>query len=117
MREDRSDIVLNQSVHPGEFDSDKAMDVELEPGQMSMRDVYLIHGSNSDLSPMRRAGVAIRYMPAISLFDREIMKRSEQSGYTIDFGRRPLWLLRGQGRTGRNDFAIGHSDELSQNAS
>jgi hypothetical protein len=25
-----------------------------------------------------------------------------------DYGRRPLFLLRGRDRTGRNDFEIGH---------
>ena len=71
---------------------------------MSMHDVYLIHGSNPNPSPRRRAGVAIRYMPATSLFDRGLKERSAISGYTVDFGNRPIWLLRGQDRTGRNDF-------------
>ncbi len=108
LREERSDIVLNQSVKPGLFDPNTAYDVELEPGQMSLHDVYLIHGSNANRSPKRRAGVAIRYMPATSLLDRELMKPSAQSGYTVDFATRPIWLLRGSDRTGRNDFNVGH---------
>jgi hypothetical protein len=36
------------------------------------------------------------------------MATSAQSGYTVDFATRPIWLLRGSDRTGRNDFAIGH---------
>jgi hypothetical protein len=108
MQEDRTDLVLTQSVRPEQFDATTAWDIELEPGQMSMHDVYLIHGSNPNPSPRRRAGVAIRYMPATSLFDRGLRERSAISGYTVDFGNRPLWLLRGQDRTGRNDFRIGH---------
>jgi ectoine hydroxylase-related dioxygenase (phytanoyl-CoA dioxygenase family) len=108
VREERLDVVLNQSVKPGLFDPNTAFDVELEPGQMSLHDVYLIHGSNANRSPKRRAGVALRYMPATSLFDRELMKPSAQSGYTVDFATRPLWLLRGSDRAGRNDFTIGH---------
>jgi hypothetical protein len=95
-------------VKPAEFDPGAAIDIELEPGEMSMHDVYLIHGSNPNRSPRRRAGVAIRYMPATSLFDRGLMTRSAASGYTVDFTARPLWLLRGVDRTGRNDFQIGH---------
>jgi len=90
---------------PEQFDPTTAWDIELEPGQMSMHDVYLIHGSNPNPSPRRRAGVAIRYMPATSHFDRGLMDRSAISGYTIDFANRPIWLLRGQDRTGRNDSA------------
>jgi hypothetical protein len=26
----------------------------------------------------------------------------------VAFARRPLWLLRGQDRTGRNDLRVGH---------
>jgi len=26
----------------------------------------------------------------------------------VAFASRPLWLLRGQDRTGRNDFKVGH---------
>ena len=113
LREDRDDVVLNQAVKPGEFDPSAALDVELEPGQMSMHDVYLIHGSNPNRSPKRRAGVAIRYMPATSLFDRGLMARSAASGYTVDFTSRPIWLLRGVDRTGRNDFRVGHRPELA----
>lgn len=108
LTEDRDDVVLTQKVRDDLFDIRQAVDVELEPGQMSMHDVYMIHGSNPNRSPHRRAGIAIRYMPGTSLFDRTLMSRSDRSGYTVDFSTRPLWLLQGIDRTGRNDFAIGH---------
>jgi hypothetical protein len=108
LREDREDVVLNQKTVDSAFDASTAADIELEPGQMSMHDVYMIHGAAANRSPKRRAGVAIRYMPSTSLFDRDLMKPGAQSGYTVDFSTRPLWLLRGVDRTGRNDFAVGH---------
>jgi hypothetical protein len=75
---------------------------------MSMHDVYLIHGSNPNRSPHRRAGVAIRYMPATSHFDRGLIATTANSGYTVDFAGRPIWLMRGIDRSGLNDFTIGH---------
>ena len=39
-----------------------AEDIELQAGQFSMHDVNLIHGSNANTSPRRRAGVAFRYV-------------------------------------------------------
>jgi ectoine hydroxylase-related dioxygenase (phytanoyl-CoA dioxygenase family) len=108
MREDRTDVVLTQRVQDGLFDPATAVDIELQPGELSMHDVYLIHGSNPNRSPKRRAGVAIRYMPASSHFDRGLMERSGQAGYTVDFSTRPIWLLRGTDRSGRNDFTTGH---------
>jgi hypothetical protein len=99
---------LTQRLGEDAFDEDDAVDVELEPGQMSLHDVYMIHGSNRNTSARRRAGLAIRYMPASSLFDREMFKRSDSSGFTVDFSTRPLWLMRGQDQAG-NDFKVGHA--------
>lgn len=109
LTENRTDVVLTQRAAEGTFDERTAVDIELEPGQMSLHDVYMIHGSAPNRSPKRRAGVAIRYMPATSHFDRNLIATTDKSGYTVDFARRPLWLLRGQDRTGWNDFTIGHS--------
>jgi len=108
LREDRDDVVLNQRTDDTRFDGSLAVDIELQPGQMSMHDVYLIHGSNPNRSTQRRAGVAIRYMPGSSVFDRAMIAPGAASGYQVDFTNRPLWLLRGADRTGRNDFTIGH---------
>ena len=73
---------------------------------MSLHDVYMIHGSAPNRSPRRRAGVAVRYMPGTSEFLRP--KPSAENGYLVDFSTRPLWLLKGRDRTGKNDFAVGH---------
>jgi ectoine hydroxylase-related dioxygenase (phytanoyl-CoA dioxygenase family) len=102
LREDRSDVVLTQRIHDPAFDEASAVDVELEPGQMSLHDVYMIHGATVNRSSRRRAGVAIRYMPGTSVFERDLMPASSASGYLVDFSTRPLWLVRGRDRTGRN---------------
>ncbi len=107
-KEDRTDIVLNQRVADGQFDPDEAVDVELQAGQLSLHDAYLVHGSNPNRSTRRRAGIAIRYMPGSSHFKRDLLTPSVDVSYTIDFSGRPLWLLRGQDRTGQNDFSVGH---------
>ena len=93
----RNGLVLRDMVRADHITSEP-VDVELEPGQMSLHDIYLIHGSNANRSDKRRAGVAIRYMPATSLFDRSLIERSDNSGFTVDFSTRPLWLLRGRDR-------------------
>jgi hypothetical protein len=108
LKEDRDDVVLNQRVSDDLFDESLAVDVQLEAGQMSLHDVYLIHGSNPNRSMRRRAGLAIRYMPGSSLFERPVMDLDESVGYAVDFASRPLWLLRGEDVHGQNDFEIGH---------
>jgi Phytanoyl-CoA dioxygenase (PhyH) len=108
LHEDRTDVVLNQRMADGTFDETKAIDLVLEPGQMSLHDVYMIHGAAANRSPRRRAGVALRYMPATSLFDRTLKPVDGKSGIPVQFATRPLWLLRGTDQTGRNDFNVGH---------
>jgi ectoine hydroxylase-related dioxygenase (phytanoyl-CoA dioxygenase family) len=92
----------------GSFDEALAADLELQPGQMSMHDVFMIHGAAANTSGQRRTGVALRYMPATSLFDRTLRPVDGQTGVPVSFATRPLWLLRGRDRTGRNDFVTGH---------
>jgi ectoine hydroxylase-related dioxygenase (phytanoyl-CoA dioxygenase family) len=106
--EDRNDLTLNQRMAAGSFDEADAADIELQPGQMSLHDVYMIHGADANRSTQRRTGVALRYMPGSSLFDRSLKPSDGQTGVPVSFATRPLWLLRGQDRTGRNDFSVGH---------
>ncbi len=107
LHEDRSDLTLNQRLAAGSFDEAQAVDIELQPGQMSLHDVYMIHGAAANASPQRRTGVALRYMPATSLFDRRLKPVDGKTGVPVNFAHRPLWLVRGQDRAG-NDFVTGH---------
>ena len=107
LHEDRTDLTLNQRLAAGAFDEAQAVDIELQPGQMSLHDVYMIHGAAANTSAQRRTGVALRYMPASSLFDRQLRPLDGQTGVAVNFAQRPLWLLRGVDRAG-NDFGTGH---------
>src|SRR3954464_132682 len=108
LHEDRTDLTLNQRLAAGSFDEHDAVDIELEPGQMSLHDVYMIHGAQPNRSDKRRTGVALRYMPATSVFERNLRPAHGRTGVPVDFAKRPLWLLRGVDRSGRNDFIVGH---------
>ena len=108
LHEDRTDLVLNQRMVDGTFDEAEAVSLELDPGQMSMHDVYMIHGAAANRSPRRRTGVALRYMPASSLFDRALKPMDGKTGVPVSFATRPLWLLRGRDSHGGNDFKTGH---------
>jgi ectoine hydroxylase-related dioxygenase (phytanoyl-CoA dioxygenase family) len=109
LHEDRSDLTLNQRMADGSFDEASAVDLELQPGQMSLHDVYMIHGAKANTSGKRRTGVALRYMPATSVFERDLRPVDGQSGVPVNFAQRPLWLLKGTDRSGRNDFTVGHT--------
>lgn len=104
---------LNQKLEDGEFDETEARDVILEPGQISLHDVYLIHGSMPNRSPRRRAGYVLRFMPTTSHFDRAFGAELTRRSGAVDFVNRPLWLMRGVDRCGFNDFSVGHSPALA----
>ena len=108
LHEDRTDLTLNQRMADGTFDAADAVNIELQPGQMSLHDVYMIHGAAANTSAKRRTGVALRYMPATSVFERNLRPAHGQTGVAVDFAQRPLWLLKGVDRSGRNDFQVGH---------
>lgn len=108
LHEDRTDLVLNQRLADGTYDESRAVDLELQLGQMSLHDVYMIHGAEANRSSQRRTGVALRFMPATSLFDRNLEPVDGKSGLPVSFATRPLWLVRGMDRTSQNDFSIGH---------
>ena len=108
LHEDRTDLTLNQRMADGTFDMGGAVDLELQPGEMSLHDVFMIHGAAANTSAQRRTGVALRYMPATSVFERDLRPVDGQTGIAVNFAQRPLWLLRGVDRSGRNDFEVGH---------
>jgi ectoine hydroxylase-related dioxygenase (phytanoyl-CoA dioxygenase family) len=102
----RDNLVLNLELDQDQFDEADAVNVELEPGQISLHDVRLIHGSLANTSGQRRAALIMRYMPATSHYDRTLGRRRDNSPFNIV--DQPLWLMRGVDRTGRNDFRHGH---------
>jgi ectoine hydroxylase-related dioxygenase (phytanoyl-CoA dioxygenase family) len=108
LHEDRADLTLQQRLAAGSFDEAAAVDIELQPGQMSLHDVYMIHGANANHSTQRRTGVALRYMPATSVFDRSLKPVDGKTGVPVNFAHRPLWLVRGVDRSGMNDLVVGH---------
>jgi ectoine hydroxylase-related dioxygenase (phytanoyl-CoA dioxygenase family) len=108
LHEDRSDLTLNQRLAADAFDESSAVDLELQSGQMSLHDVYMVHGAKANRSNRRRTGVALRYMPTTSVFERSLRPAEGKTGLAVDFANRPLWLVRGIDRSGRNDLVVGH---------
>ena len=109
-----SNVALRQQI--ADIDESLARDDVLQAGQISIHDVYLIHGSSENRSARRRSDYAIRYMPATSRYVREpsfpANAYAAEKSQLMNYTRRPLWLLRGTDRAG-NDFAIGHGQRAA----
>lgn len=106
--DERPGLAINQVLREDQFDEATACDVPLTAGQLSIHDVYLIHGSRSNRSARRRAGFAIRYMPGTSLYDRSLAYQGGAAAIRQNMAVRPIYLVRGADRHGGNDFMVGH---------
>ena len=98
----------DQTVSSAEMPDDDPVDVVLEPGMVSIHDVFTIHGSAPNHSGARRAGLVYRYMPASSHYDRNL---GAKLGGTYPKGTHmspersavsELHLIRGADVSGRN---------------
>ena len=91
------DLVLSLELMQSEFDESTAVDIVLESGQISLHDVFLMHGSEPNTSGKPRRGMTLRFFPTTSVYERD-----------IEGGDKPrsLFLMRGVDRSGRNDFVV-----------
>jgi len=62
--------ILNQ-VDPAVLDESKAIDIELEPGDISVHHPLLLHGSKPNTSTRWRRGGSIQYIPATTRITRD----------------------------------------------
>lgn len=88
----RNDVenVLGSAIDSSLVDESSAVDIVLPAGSVSVHHPNVIHGSNANLSPMRRAGLTIRYIPTST----RIKVTPWHSGF----------LLRGKPVEGINDY-------------
>lgn len=98
------DVTLHQELNEDAYDEADAVDLVLERGQISLHDVYLMHGSEPNRSPHPRRGMTMRMMPTTSHYDLDVAERlhAERGGNNLALN--PLLLLRGGDRCGRNAF-------------
>ena len=62
-RPSRYNMLTRGQEVAADLDEAKAVDLILEPGEMSLHDFLIVHGSNPNESGGRRIGIAIRYIP------------------------------------------------------
>ena len=101
------DKTINMVCDSEHFDSVDAEPLIIRAGQMSFHDVYMIHGSQANLTDSRRAAFVVRLMPASSFYDHELGAEIGKKHPLQGYGERPLYLVSGDDKAG-NNFAIGH---------
>tara|TARA_B100001250_G_scaffold413780_1_gene449064 strand:+ start:2474 stop:3049 length:576 start_codon:yes stop_codon:yes gene_type:complete len=71
MSVDTEEYVLNLAIHPDKIDESKVVDVELNTGDISIHNPFIIHGSNTNISNQWRIGLTLRYIPTSTYVNRE----------------------------------------------
>ena len=106
--EQRNDpeLTLQQELVPNEFDESTAENLVLEAGQMSLHDIYLAHGSEINTSDKPRRGMTLRLMPTTSVYDRDVARGMYAARRGNDMSHHSIFLLRGEDRSGGNDFRV-----------
>ena len=104
-RSDAPNIALNLELDESEFDESAAEDIVLQPGEISLHDVYLYHGSEANHSNFPRRGMTLRYMPTSSVYRHDDPTRFERDG-PLEMSNRTIYLMRGTDQSGQNDFRV-----------
>jgi hypothetical protein len=68
---DEAKNVFGNEIVQGQRDESKAVAIELEPGQASLHDGRIIHGSEPNTSSRRRCGYTMRYISSRTRFNDE----------------------------------------------
>lgn len=68
---DLNKFVLDLAIDSSKIDDTKAVDIELNPGDISIHNPLIIHGSNSNHSKNWRIGLTLRYIPTTTFVDRK----------------------------------------------
>ncbi len=68
---DLNKFVLDLAIKPNDIDESNAIDIELNPGDISIHNPFIIHGSNSNKSEEWRIGLTLRYIPTSTFVNRK----------------------------------------------
>ena len=96
---DAGEAVFHLEIDPDQVDETGAVDLVLEPNQLSIHDVRLIHGSRASTSSECRMLFVVRYIPARVPYNRQqgesfptFLARGSDAGGGHDDGPMKAWL-------------------------
>jgi non-heme Fe2+,alpha-ketoglutarate-dependent halogenase len=99
-----------------EVREEQAVDVVLQPGQMSLHDVAIVHGSNANRSDRPRIGIAVRYMPTHVYQDGDVRQLALLVRGKDEFGHADLIEAPVSDDPANNAMQIESLDRLFRNA-
>jgi non-heme Fe2+,alpha-ketoglutarate-dependent halogenase len=94
----------------------EAVDIVLRPGQMSLHDVAIVHGSRANTSDKPRIGIAARYMPPEVVQDGNVRQLALLVRGEDDYSHVDLIDPPQHDDPSRNDLQVESLDRLFRNA-
>ena len=76
-RNNKTNLTLHQELSKEELDESKKVSLILKRGQISLHDVYMMHGSKENKSPKSRRAMTMRFMPLTSKFNHDFVFDSD----------------------------------------
>ena len=98
-----------------EVDEKQAVDIVLHPGEMSLHDVALIHGSKANTSDQPRIGIAVRYVPTEVVQDGDVRQFALLVRGKDEFGHFDLIDPPQSDDPGNNAMQIESLDRIARN--
>ena len=88
--------VLSSGIHPSMIDDTDVVDLELQPGDVSVHNPKIIHGSESNKSNKWRIGLTLRYIPTTTRVKREadsaiLVRGNPDSNNNNQYAQRPVF--------------------------
>ena len=91
-------LTLNQELLKSEYIEEKSVNLILKRGQISLHDVYMVHGSDENKSSNSRRAMTMRFMPTTSVFDHRFVFN------TRDFSITKIYQARGKDISLKNNM-------------
>ena len=94
---DTEEYVLNLAIHPDNIDESKVVDIELNTGDISIHNPFIIHGSNTNISNQWRIGLTLRYIPTSTYVNREgweciLLRGNANEKINNNYANRPKFI-------------------------
>ena len=88
--------VLSSGIHPSMIDDSDVVDFELQPGDVSVHNPKIIHGSESNTSDTWRIGLTLRYIPTSTRVKHDdhraiLVRGNPDASNSNQYAKRPIF--------------------------
>ena len=95
-------LTLHQEILKSEYQEKNTVNLILKRGQISLHDVYMVHGSEANNSSISRRAMTMRFMPTSSVFDHNFIFDTPEKKSLNALLIKQIYLARGIDLSSKN---------------